>query len=103
MNVEVETLITLLAIAALAALLARALGGFTLAGLLATYLLACLGAVGGWVAEQRLGLPPLYAIPLPGGAAAPIIWPGAGALLAALLSARLWRPTRRPARRSRRT
>ncbi len=102
MNVEVETLITLLAIAALAALLARALGGFTLAGLLATYLLACLGAVGGWIAEQRLGLPPIYAMPLPGGASAPIVWPGLAALVVALLSARLWRPARRPVRRSRR-
>ncbi len=95
MNFEVETLLTLLAVAAIATLVARLLGGFTLAGLLATYLLAALGAVGGWVAEQRLGLPTLYAFPFPGDTSSvPIVWPGLAALVTGLLSGRLWRPMR---------
>lgn len=90
---NIEMLATILAIALIAAIIARAISGFTLAGLLASYLLACLGAVGGWLAQQRLGLPALYAFPFPGdGSLVPIVWPGLGALLAALLGGRLWRP-----------
>lgn len=98
---NIETLLTLLILAAAIAILVRLLSGFTLAGLLVTYVLACLGAVGGWFAQDRLGLPPLYALPLPDSRApVAIIWPALGALLSALLGSRLWRPVRRT-RRSR--
>ena len=103
MNFEVETLLTLLIVAAVAAVVARLVSGFTLAGFLATYLLACLGAIGGWLAERRLGLPALYAVPFPGAnTPVPIVWPGLAALLAGLLGGRLWRPSR-PARGLRRS
>ncbi len=103
MNFEVETLLTLLVVAAVAAVVARLVSGFTLAGFLATYLLACLGAVGGWLAAQRLGLPALYAVPFPrDNTPVPIVWPGLAALLVGLLGGRLWRPSR-PARRLRRS
>ena len=96
---NIETLAAILGIAAIVALMARVVAGFTLAGFLATFLLACLGAVGGWLAEQRLGLPPLYTVPFPGDRTPiAIVWPACGALLAALLGARLWRPTRSPRR-----
>lgn len=104
MNFEVETLLTLLVVAGLATIVARLLGGFTLAGLLATFLLAALGAVGGWVAEQRLNLPAVYAFPFPGDKSPiPVVWPGLAALVVGLLSGRLWRPmrARRRMRRSR--
>ena len=93
MNIEI--LVTILVIAAVAALLARILSGFTLAGLLASYVLACLGGVGGWLAQQRLGLPELYAFPFPGdGVAVPVAWPALAAVLAALVGGFLWRPAR---------
>ena len=92
---NIQTLATILVISAVAALLARVLNGFTLAGLLASFLLACLGAIGGWFAQRRFGLPPLYAFPFPGdGTPVPVVWPGLAALLAAFASGRLWRPAR---------
>ncbi len=98
---NIETLATILVVAAVVAVLARIINGFTLAGLLASYLLACLGAIGGWVAQQRLGLPPLYTFPFPGdGMPVPVVWPALAALLLALLGGRLWQPAR-PARRRR--
>ena len=98
---NIETLITILVVAAAAAVLARIINGFTLAGLLASYLLACIGAVGGWLAQQQLGLPPLYAVPFPGDRVpVPVVWPALAALLFALLSGRLWQPAR-PTRRRR--
>ncbi|CAA9238152.1 MAG: hypothetical protein AVDCRST_MAG26-1298 [uncultured Chloroflexia bacterium] len=97
---NIATLATILVIAAIAALFARLFAGFTLAGILATYLLACLGAVGGWVAQQQLGLPDLYTFPFPSdGTPVAVVWPGAAALLAALLGGRLWRPRRASRRR----
>ncbi|MDQ5853394.1 MAG: hypothetical protein M3380_15245 [Chloroflexota bacterium] len=98
---NIETLITILVVAAAAAVLARIINGFTLAGLLASYLLACIGAVGGWLAQQQLGLPPLYAFPFPGDRVlVPVVWPALAALLLALLGGRLWQPAR-PTRRRR--
>ena len=98
---NIETLITILVVAAAAAVLARIINGFTLAGLLASYLLACIGSVGGWLAQQQLDLPALYEFPFPGDrVSVPVVWPALGALLFALLSGRLWQPAR-PARRRR--
>ncbi len=56
---NIETLLTILVVAAAAAVLARIINGFTLAGLLAIYLLACIVAVGGWIAQHLLVLPAL--------------------------------------------
>ncbi len=96
---NIETLLTLLILAAVIAILVRLLSGFTLAGLLVTYLLACLGAIGGWLIQDQLGLPPLYALPLPvDRAPVSIVWPALGALLAALIGSRVWRPARRARR-----
>lgn len=104
MNFEVETLLTFFVIAAILTLIARLFGGWTLAGLLATFLLTCLGTVGGWVAQRRLGLPPLYAVPFPGDSTTvPIVWPTLGACFGALLGARLWQPRRRAQRARNRT
>src|SRR5687767_10118149 len=101
MNVEVESVITLLVVAMVATLLVRLLSGMTLAGLLTTFILAALGACGGWIAQLWLGLPELYALQVPGGTASvAIIWPALGALLVGLLGSRLWRP-RRTVRRPR--
>ena len=98
---NIEPLVVILVVSVVAALLARLLGGFTLAGLLASYLLACLGAVGGWWAQQRLGLPDVYTLPFPGdGTPVSVVWPGLAALVAALFGGRLWRPAR-ASRRSR--
>lgn len=98
---NIEMLATILVISLIASIIARAISGFTLAGLLASYILACAGAVGGWLAQQRLRLPALYTFPFPGdGMPVPIVWPALAALLAALLGGRLWRPAP-PTRRSR--
>ena len=98
---NIETLVALLLMAAIVAVVVRLLSGFTLAGLLVTYVLACLGAIGGWLLQGRLGLPLLYALPLPvDRPPVAIVWPALGALLAALVGSRLWRPTR-GARRTR--
>ena len=95
---NIETLLTILVVAALAALLSRIFGGFTLAGFLTSYLLACLAAVGGWYAQQQLHLPALVTFPFPGDrASVGLAWPALAAFAAALISSRLWRPT--PVRR----
>ncbi len=102
---NIETLVTILVISGIAALLARVISGWTLSGLLASFLLACFGALGGWFAQQQLGLPALYSFPFPsGGELVPVVWPGLAALLAALAGGLFWRPGRpaRPQRRSRR-
>src|SRR4051812_31692863 len=76
-SMNIETLMTILVVATVATLLVRIFTGFTLAGILASFLLGCLGAIGGWVAQQRLGLPPLYAFPFPGDhVAVSAVWPG---------------------------
>jgi len=99
---NIETLMTILVVAIVATLLVRVFTGFTLAGILVTFLLGCLGAVGGWVAQQRLALPTLYAFPFPGDhVAVSAVWPGLAALLAALIAGLLWRPRPRPRRRTR--
>jgi hypothetical protein len=99
---NIETLATILVISAVAALFARMVSGWTLSGLLASFLLACFGALGGWFAQQQLSLPPLYSFPFPsGGKLVPVVWPSLSALLAAMAGGVLWRP-RRPARPQRR-
>ncbi len=102
---NIETLATILVISAIAALFARMISGWTLSGLLASFLLACFGALGGWLAQWQLGLPPLYSFPFPsGGKLVPVVWPSLSAFLAALAGGLLWRPKRpaRPQRRIRR-
>lgn len=100
---NIETLLTILAISLVAACVSRIVGGWTFAGLLASFLLACLGAIGGWVAQQQLGLPDLYSIAFPtDGVLVPIVWPGLAALVAALIASRIVRPIRSQPRRRRR-
>ncbi len=102
LNAEAISLLVLLAIAGGVALVMRIFSGWTLAGFLSTFLLAALGAVGAWYAQQQLALPQIYAVPLPtSNTLMPVVWPTLGALLGALLGARLWRPVRR-VRRGRR-
>lgn len=99
---NIETLAVMLAIALVAAIIAQVLRGWSLAGLIVSLLLACFGAVGGWFAQQRLGLPPLYSMAVPGGnVPVAIVWPVLAALVLALLGARMRRrrtPVRRRAR-----
>jgi hypothetical protein len=97
---NIETLAFILVIAVVAAIVSRLLGGFTLSRFLASYLLACFGAIGGWLAQDRLRLPPLYAFQFPvDGTPVPVVWPTLGALLAAILGAWLWRRAPAPHRR----
>jgi hypothetical protein len=100
-TMNIETLVTILVISAIAASISRIFGGWTLAGLLASFLFACLGAVGGWVVQHQLGLPELYSISFPSqGVLVPVVWPGLAALVAAMVASFLWRPGR-PQRRTR--
>lgn len=99
---NIETLAVILAIALVAAIIAQILRGWSLPALIVSYLLACFGAVGGWFAQQRLGLPPLYSIAL-GADSVPVavVWPALAALVLALLGAGMRRrrpPVRRRAR-----
>lgn len=96
---NIETLAIILALALIAAIIAQILRGWTAASLIISYLLACFGAVGGWFAQQRLSLPPLYSLPLPGDSApVAIVWPLLAALVLALLGAATQR-RRAPVRR----
>ncbi len=99
---DVTTLLVLLAIAAIAGVLSRLLAGYSLAGCLVTYVVACLGAVGGWVLQQQLfGPDSLINVPF-GGTQRPVSIIGAsiGALLLAFITSLLSRPTA-PRRRRR--
>lgn len=99
---NIETLVSILVIAVIVTILIRLMTGWTLAGFLMSFLLACLGGVGGWFAQVRLDLPLLYSIPFPADQVAiPIIWPTLGALLAGFLGGQLWRPARRRRRTTR--
>ena len=92
---NIETLVTILVVSAVAAILARLFSGFTLAGVLTSYLLACMGGVGGWLLQQRLGLPEIYTFRFSADVApVGVVWPALGALVAALVGGLLWRPAR---------
>jgi uncharacterized membrane protein YeaQ/YmgE (transglycosylase-associated protein family) len=98
---NVETLAVLLLIAGIAALIARALVGYSLQGCILAYVLACLGAVGGWVLQSRyFVLDQWLVLPLP-SEPAPIAVIGAsiGALLVSVLGSLLSRPSAQPLRR----
>jgi hypothetical protein len=83
----IETLLVLLVIALVAAILGRA-PSYSLPGCLVSYVLACLGAVGGWIAQQRFfGPEPLVVIPwFSQQPAVSIVGASLGALVLALLS-----------------
>jgi hypothetical protein len=98
---NVETFGVLLVIAALAALIARALVGYSLSGCLIAYVLACLGAIGGWVIQrQYIGLDQWLVLPIPGNPTPVSVLGGAiGALLAAVIGSLIGRPAPQPVRR----
>jgi hypothetical protein len=98
---NIETLAVLLLIAALAALIARALVGYSLQGCLVAYVLACLGAVGGWVVQSRyFVLDQWLVLPIPNDPApVAVIGASIGALLISVLGSLLGRPSAQPVRR----
>lgn len=102
---DLATLAVLLLVAAIAALIGRALAGYSLSGCLITYALASLGAVAGWLLQRQIfGDDNLVAIPW-GAAPAQVSVIGAsvGAFLLAFLGGLLGRPVERSRRgRSRR-
>lgn len=93
---NIETLLTILGISVVVTCISRVIAGWTLAGLLTGFVLACLGAVGGWVLQDQLGLPPLYSIPFPAdGVLVPVVWPIIGSLVVGIVGSLLTR-SRRP-------
>lgn len=100
---NIETLLVLLVIALIAAVLGRAVAGYSLAGCLTAYVVACLGAVGGWWVQQRyfvqdrLITVPLGAEPV----AVSIVGAAVGAVLLGFIAGLIGRPTV-PRRRARR-
>jgi uncharacterized membrane protein YeaQ/YmgE (transglycosylase-associated protein family) len=98
---NLETLGVLMLIAAIAAIIARALVGYSLSGCLITYVLACLGAIGGWVIQrQYIGLDQWLVLPLPDRQTPVSVLGGSiGALLVAVVGSLLSRPAPQPVRR----
>lgn len=100
----IETLVVLLVLAGIVAVLVRLLSGLHFAGCLTTFVLACLGAVGGWYVQQRYLFPDQW-LTIPWGArqvSVSIAGAVLGALLLALLGRGIGQPLRSPARRRRR-
>ncbi|WP_026369380.1 hypothetical protein [Kallotenue papyrolyticum] len=92
--VDLATLLIVIAIAAAATLLMRALAGYHLQGCLVTFVSACLGAVGGWAAQQRwFGADNLLSLPFAEHERVSVIGATLGALLVALIVSLLGRPT----------
>ena len=90
---DLATLLILIAIAAAATLLMRALAGYHLQGCLVTFVSACLGAVGGWVAPQRwFSADNLLSLPFADHQRVSVIGATLGASLLALLISLLGRP-----------
>lgn len=100
----IETLVVLFIIAAVVALLVRMLSGIHLTGCLVSFVLACLGAVGGWWVQQQYLIPDALLMVPWGGRQVPVSVIGAavGALLLALLGRGWGQPLRSPSRRRRR-
>jgi hypothetical protein len=98
---NVETFGVLLVIAAIAALIARALAGYSLSGCLVAYVLACLGAIGGWILQrQYIGLDQWLVLPIPNDPTPVSVLGGSiGALLVAVIGSLIARPGPQPARR----
>lgn len=93
---NIETLLTILGVSLVVTIVSRVIAGWTLAGLLTSFVLACLGAVGGWVAQHQLGLPPLFSISFPAdGVLVPVVWPSLAALVVGIVGSFLSR-SRRP-------
>jgi|GEM_PF-6595205 len=97
---NLETLAVLLVIGVLAAILGRLLAGFSLSGCLVTYILACLGAVAGWVVQQQVfGPDNLLTLPLPDRpTSVSVVGASIGAFLLAFIGGLLSRPVARPSR-----
>ncbi len=101
---NIETLVVLLLIAGATALVGRALAGFTLAGCLINYVLACLGAVGGWLIQSLFLRPDnLVSVPLQGDPVnVSIIGASICSFALAFLGGLLGRPVQQRRTRSRR-
>jgi uncharacterized membrane protein YdjX (TVP38/TMEM64 family) len=101
---NIETLLVLLVLAAIVTLLVRAVSGIHLVGCLVSYVLACLGAVGGWIVQQRYFAPDqLLAVPWNGRQiTVSVLGAAIGALLVSFLGRGIGQPLRSPARRRRR-
>lgn len=90
---SLETLVVMLVIAVVMATLVRVFIGWTLAGWLVSFMLAMFGAILGWLAQRRLGLPQVYTLSQPAGYNnVPIVWLILGAVVLALLGALFVRP-----------
>jgi hypothetical protein len=99
-RMNLATLLIILGIAAVAALIVRVLAGFTIAGCLIAYVLACIGAAGGWALQRQLwGLDPVFYVPLL-GESQPVSVGGAvvGSLVLAYVGGLFARPRRAPSR-----
>jgi hypothetical protein len=97
---NLQELAVLLLIASVAAIIGRALAGYSLSGCLISFILSSLGAVGGWLIQGLLRLPdglarlPWLAEPRP----VSVIGASVGALLLAFIGGLLGRPVQRPSR-----
>lgn len=92
---NIETLLALLLIAFIAAIIGRSVAGYTLAGCLSTYVVACLGAIAGWVVQTRYFVPDNLLV-LPANITrtpVSIIGASVGALLLAFIAGLIGRPT----------
>lgn len=102
---NLETLVVLLVLSGIIAVLVRLFSGIHIAGCLTTYVLACLGAIGGWIVQQRYFAPDQWlTIPWLDGRQVSVSILGAiiGATLLALVGRGIGQPLRYPARRRRR-
>lgn len=100
---NLETLVAVFLIGAIAAIIGRAVAGYSLAGCLTAYVAACLGGVGGWFVQQRyFGLDNLLVLPITSfDAPVSVVGMSMGALLLAFIAGLLGRPTYRPRARRR--
>lgn len=98
---DLATLAVLLLLAAIAAVIGRALAGYSLSGCLITYALACLGAVAGWLLQRLIfGEDNLVVIPWGADPAqVSVIGASIGAFLLAFIGGLLGRPVEQSQRR----
>lgn len=92
---NIPTFATMVVLALVVTTIVRFFAGWTLAGWLLTFVLALLGAVGGWYAEQQLALPSFFALTLPNNqGVVSVVWAILGAISLTVLGALIARPGR---------